>query len=50
MTAAIRREVFPSVWRDAVCGLAYSPATERLAVIAPENVVQAVALWLESNG
>ncbi|MCC8108641.1 MAG: hypothetical protein LIQ30_06255 [Planctomycetes bacterium] len=47
LTAAIRREVFPSVWRDAVCGLAYSPATERLAVIAPENVVQAVALWLE---
>lgn len=35
----IRREVFPGVWRDPVCAVVYSPVTERVAVVAPYNVV-----------
>lgn len=47
LAAALRRSVFPRVWRDPVCAIAYSPATDRLAVVAPENVVAAVAAALE---
>lgn len=40
---AIRRKVFPELWRDPACAIVYSPASGRLAVIAPANAVRAVA-------
>lgn len=43
LAARLRLEVFPSVWRDPICGLAYSPVTGRLALVAPANVVMAAA-------
>lgn len=39
----LRAEVFPQLWRDPLCALAYSPKTGRLAVVAPLNAVNAVA-------
>ncbi len=39
----LRREVFPWVWRDPLCGMLYCAATGRLVVVAPDNVVRAVA-------
>ncbi len=46
----LRREVFPGLWRDAVCSMLYCGATGRLVVVAPENAVAGVgerlrALW-----
>ncbi len=46
LLSRVRREVFPGVWRDPMCSLLYSPATERLAVVAPYNVVERVAALL----
>lgn len=43
LLANIRREVYPGVWRDPACTLVYSPVTGRVAVVAPYNVVEAVA-------
>lgn len=42
----LKREVFPEVWRDPVCGMAYSPVSRRLAAIAPRNVLAALAAKL----
>ena len=39
----LRQKAYPGVWSDPVCGIGYSPAGGRLAVIAPDNVVAAVA-------
>lgn len=50
LPATLRREVFPGVWRDPVCALQYSPVTGRLAVVAPGNVVAAVAARLAGMG
>jgi hypothetical protein len=46
VAAALRREVFPGVWRDPVCAMQYSPRAGRLVVIAPLNVVAAVGAYL----
>lgn len=43
LVALLRREVFPGVWRDPACTLIYSPVSGRLAVVAPRNVVEALA-------
>lgn len=42
LTDRIRSRVFPAVWRDPACALLYSAETRRLAVVAPENVMEAV--------
>lgn len=49
LVGALRREVFPGLWRDSVCSLVYSRAVGRVVVVAPMNVVQAVAVWLEGR-
>lgn len=43
LAAALKREAFPALWRDPACAMAYSPVSGRLAVIAPANVMPAVA-------
>jgi hypothetical protein len=43
LAARIRREVFPSLWRDPVTAIVHSRANGRLVVIAPANVLPAVA-------
>ena len=43
LVALLRREVFPGVWRDPACALVYSPVSGRLAVVAPCNVIEALA-------
>ena len=48
LLAALKRDVYPHVWRDPVCALGYSPVSGRLAVIAPANVVSALASRLKS--
>ncbi|MDR1611440.1 MAG: hypothetical protein LBT97_01515 [Planctomycetota bacterium] len=42
LLARLRKEVFPEIWLDPVCGIGYSPVTGRIAVVAPLNVVEAV--------
>lgn len=49
LAARIRREVYPEVWRDPSCAVVFSPATGRIAVIAPINTVAAVAEFLARN-
>ncbi len=46
----LRREVFPWLWRDPVCGMLYSGATGRLVVVAPANAVRAVGERLARFG
>ncbi len=48
MLARLRQEVFPQVWLDPMCALSYNPVSGRLAVMAPANVVEAVAVALKS--
>ncbi len=43
LIAALKRDVFPWLWRDPVCAIVFSPVSGRLAVIAPANAVEAVA-------
>ncbi|MDR0362685.1 MAG: hypothetical protein LBJ46_08410 [Planctomycetota bacterium] len=43
LVLALRRDVFPDIWFDPACGMGYSPVTGRIAVVAPQNVVEAVA-------
>lgn len=43
LAARIRREVYPEVWRDPTCAVAFSRVTGRLVVVAPRNVVREVA-------
>ncbi len=50
LLASLRRDIFPGVWRDPVCSLQYSQVTGRLAVVAPANVVAAVAARLAAVG
>lgn len=42
----IRTKVFPDVWYDPVCAIAYSPFAGRLVAAAPANVIEAVAVEL----
>lgn len=46
LTAALRKRVFPSLWRDPVTAVSFSSATNRLAVIAPANVLEEIARFL----
>lgn len=43
LATLLRRDVFPGLWRDPVCSLTYSPLRGRLAVVAPANVMPAIA-------
>lgn len=43
LRALLRRDIFPGLWRDPVCVMAYSPLRKRLAVVAPANVLAALA-------
>lgn len=42
LTSLLRRDIFPSLWRDPVCSMTYSPIYGRLAVTAPVNVLAAL--------
>ncbi|MCL2001042.1 MAG: hypothetical protein FWG74_06370 [Planctomycetes bacterium] len=43
LASRLRQNVFPGLWRDPVTAIVYSPTSGRLAVVAPPNVIEAVA-------
>lgn len=47
LVRTLRESVFPCLWRDPVTAIGYSPVTGRLAVIAPHNVLSAIAARLQ---
>lgn len=50
LTTLLRRDVFPGLWRDPACSMTYSPASGRLAVVAPANVMPAIAERIRELG
>ena len=46
LVSRIKNTIFPAVWLDPACSFAYNPVTSRIALVAPGNVVAAVATEL----
>lgn len=49
LAARLKREVFPTVWRDPATAAVYCRENGRLVLIAPLDAVAAAAAWLENH-
>lgn len=50
LMSLLRRDVFPGVWGDSACSMTYSGVFGRLAVVAPLNVMGALAERIRELG